>query len=43
MWVDLEVKFVRVCEWFDWCDRLKIKFNWKKSKITKLLLILKVI
>jgi len=21
--VNLKVKFVRVCKWFDWCDKLK--------------------
>jgi len=21
-----------VCEWFDWCNILKIKFMWKKKK-----------
>jgi len=26
-WVNLKVKFVKVGEWFDWSDRLKIKFN----------------
>jgi len=26
-------KFVKVGEWFDWCDRLKIKFNGKKIKL----------
>jgi len=20
----------KICDWFDYCDRLKIKFNWKK-------------
>ena len=35
------VKFVKVCEWFDGCDRLKIIFKWGKNKITKLYFILK--
>jgi len=39
----LRVKFVKVCEWFDGCDRLKIIFKWKKKKITKLYFILKII
>jgi len=37
------VKFVKVCEWFDRCDRLKIKFKSRKNKITKLSFILKMI
>ena len=35
------VKFVKVCEWFDECDRLKIIFKSKKNKIAKLSFILK--
>jgi len=30
----LRVKFVKVCEWFDGCDRLQIIFKSKKNKIT---------
>jgi len=37
------VKFVKVCEWFDGCDKLKIIFKSKKNKITKLYFILKTI
>jgi len=37
------VKFVKVCEWFDGCDRLKIIFKSNKNKITKLYFILKII
>jgi len=32
----LRVKFVKVCEWFDGYDRLKIMCKSKKNKITKL-------
>jgi len=39
----LRVKFVKVCEWFDGCDRLKIILKSKKNKITKLYFILKII
>jgi len=39
----LRVKFVKVCESFDGCDRLKIIFKSKKNKITKLYFILKII
>ena len=39
----LRVKFVKVCESFDECDRLKIIFKSKKNKITKLYFILKII
>ena len=39
----LRVKFVKIFEWFDGCDRLKIIFKSKKNKITKLYFILKVI
>jgi len=39
----LRVKFVKVCEWFDGCDKLKIIFKSKKNKITKLYFILKII
>jgi len=27
--MDLKVKFLKVCEQFDWCNKSKIKFNWK--------------
>jgi len=37
------VKFVKVCEWFDGCDRLKIILKSKKNKIIKLYFILKII
>ena len=37
------IKFVRVCKWFDGCDRLKIIFQSSKNKITKFSFILKVI
>jgi len=37
------VKFVKVCEWFDGCDRLKIIFKLRKNKITKLSIILEMI
>jgi len=37
------VKFVKVCEWFDGCDKLKIIFKSRKNKTTKLSFILKVI
>jgi len=37
------VKFVKVCEWFDRCDRLKIIFKSRKNKNTKLSFILKMI
>jgi len=36
-------KFVKVCEWFDGCDKLKITFKWRKNKITKLSFIVKMI
>ena len=39
----LRVKFVKVCESFDECDRLKNIFKSKKNKITKLYFILKII
>ena len=39
----LRVKFVKVCESFDGCDRLIIIFKSKKNKITKLYFILKII
>jgi len=39
----LRVKFVKVCEWFDGCDRLKIIYKSKKNKISKLYFILKII
>jgi len=32
----LRIKFVKVCKWFDECDRLKILLKSKKYKITKL-------
>jgi len=38
-WEDL----VKVCEWFDGCDRLKIIFKSRKNKITKLSIILNMI
>jgi len=38
---EFRVKFVKVCEWFDGCDGLKIIFKWGKNKITKLIFILK--
>jgi len=34
------VKFVKVCEWFDGCDKFKIIFKPKKNKITKFYFIL---
>jgi len=37
------VKFVKVCEWFDGCDRLKIIFKCERNKITKMSFILKMI
>jgi len=37
------VKFVKVYEWFDGCDRLKIILKSKKNKITQLCFILKII
>ena len=37
------VTFVKVCEWFDGCDRLKIIFKSRKNKITKLCFNLKMI
>ena len=40
---EFRVEFVRVCEWFDRCDRLKIIFKSRKKKITKLSSILKII
>jgi len=39
----LRVNFVKVCEWFDGCDRFKIILKSKKNKITKLYFILKII
>ena len=39
----LRVKFVKVCEWFDVCNRLKIIFKSKKNKISKLYFNLKII
>ena len=39
----LRVKFVKVCEWFDGCDRLKIIFKCEKNKITKMSFMLKMI
>jgi len=38
-----KVKFLKVCEGFDGCDRLKIIFKSRKNKITKLSFILKMI
>jgi len=40
---EFRVKFVKVCEWFDECDRLKIIFISRQKKITKLSFILKII
>jgi len=37
----LRGKFVKVCKWFNGCDRLKIILKSKKNKITKLNFILK--
>ena len=37
------VKFVKVCEWFDGCDRLNIIFKSSKNNITKMSFILTVI
>jgi len=37
------VKFVKVYDWFDECDRLKIIFKWRKNKITKMSFILTII
>ena len=37
------VKFVKLCERFDWSDRLEIIFKSRKNKITKLCVILKMI
>jgi len=39
----LRVKFVKICEWVDGCDRLEIIFKSSKNKITKLYFILKII
>jgi len=39
----LRVKFVKLCQWFDGCERLKIIFKSKKNKVTKLYFILKII
>jgi len=39
----LRVKFVKVCQWFDGCDRLKVIFKSKENKITQLYFILKII
>jgi len=39
----LRVKFVKVCERFDGCDRLKFILKSKKNMITKLYFILKII
>jgi len=36
-------KFVKVCEWFDGCDRLEIIFKSWKNKITQLSSILNMI
>ena len=41
--VGFRVKFDKVCEWFDGCDRLEIKFKTRKNKITKLFFILNMI
>jgi len=40
---EFRVKFVKVYEWFDGCDRLKIIYKSRKNKITKLSFILKII
>ena len=40
---EFKVKFVKNCDWFDGCDRLKIIFKGSKNKITKLSFILKII
>ena len=37
------VKFVDICEWCDGFDRLKIIFNSRKNKITKLSFMLNMI
>jgi len=37
------VNFVEVCEWFNGCDRLKVKFKLRKKKITKFSFILNMI
>ena len=39
----LRVNFVKVCEYFDDCDRLKIIFKSNKNTITKLYFVLKII
>jgi len=41
--VAFRVKFHKVCEWFDGCDRLEITFKLRKNKITKLSFILDMI
>jgi len=41
--VGFRVKFDKVCEWFDGCDRLEIIFKSRKNKITKLSFILNII
>jgi len=38
-----KVKFDKVCQIFDGCDRLKIIFKSRKNKITKLSIILNMI
>jgi len=37
------VKFFKVCEWFDGCDKLKNIFKSRENKITKMSFILKII
>jgi len=39
----LRVKFVKVCDWFNGCIRLKYILKSLKNKITKLYYILKII
>jgi len=39
--VGFTVKFVKVYEWFDGCDRLKILLKSRKNKVTKISFILK--
>jgi len=39
----IKSKFVKVCEWFDRCDRLNIIFKSRKKKIIELYCILKIV
>ena len=39
----LRIQFVKVCERFDGCDRLKVIFKSNQNKITKLCFILEII